>query len=332
MNWYRPIKLANKRNYLLQQGYTHGIADWAIKVSKKHARWLAFLAKKGIVRPGEDDDKLKSALKLFEIKKRFLPEEKRDINQYKSYAELVKTLEPYSEQVGKREETRNLQQEGAKIILEKDGWTVVKITTPEAAAKLLRGTEYCVKDPKFFEMYSPPVFYLFFLKGKMNCLVHYGSDQFKNIYDQEVSVQKKYYLIQLLSSVTGETISNNAEFAYGYAKDIMKGPFPKGEKAISTDTQLSYWYAHDVLKGRFPEGENAISQSGSYSFHYAYNILNGRFPEGEKAISGSRVSSNAYINLLNRLGIMVPEMFKEIDIQPLSYEEFEKKDYADELV
>jgi hypothetical protein len=46
--------------------------------------------------------------------------------------------------------------------------------------------------------------------------------------------------------------------AYWYAKDVLKGRFPEGEKAIATDPVVSYAYARDVLKARFQEGEVAI--------------------------------------------------------------------------
>ena len=87
--------------------------------------------------------------------------------------------------------------------------------------------------------------------------------------------------------MTIEEITTNSQNAYNYAKDILKGPFPEGEKAIATNAHYSYYYAKDILKGPFPEGEKAIATNSQNAYYYAKNILKGPFPEGEKAIATS---------------------------------------------
>jgi hypothetical protein len=72
--------------------------------------------------------------------------------------------------------------------------------------------------------------------------------------------------------------------------DILKGPFPLGEKAIAQVAYYSYDYAAYILKGPFELGEKAIATSASYSYasysyDYAKNVLKGPFPLGEPAIA-----------------------------------------------
>ena len=81
-------------------------------------------------------------------------------------------------------------------------------------------------------------------------------------------------------------IARSPEYAYRYAKYVIKGRFPEGEKAIASNTTYAYHYAKDVINGRFPEGEKAIAKSAFYSYYYAIITIRGRFPAGEKAIAG----------------------------------------------
>jgi hypothetical protein len=77
------------------------------------------------------------------------------------------------------------------------------------------------------------------------------------------------------------------EFAYDYAKDVIKGRFPEGEQAIAKSSKYAYMYAKDVIKGRWPEGEAAIAKHAWWSYGYAIHVIKERFPAGEEAISYS---------------------------------------------
>jgi len=82
---------------------------------------------------------------------------------------------------------------------------------------------------------------------------------------------------------------------YRYARDVIKGRFPEGEKIIAKFARYSCWYATEVLRSRFPEGEKVISEDAQYSFWYAKNLIKGRFPEGEETISrGQECWANMY--------------------------------------
>lgn len=79
-------------------------------------------------------------------------------------------------------------------------------------------------------------------------------------------------------------VVNSAEHSYTYAKDVIKGRFLPGEKAISLDAEFSHYYALDVIKGRFPPGEKAISENTIYSYYYAKDVIKGPWPPGEEVI------------------------------------------------
>ena len=72
-------------------------------------------------------------------------------------------------------------------------------------------------------------------------------------------------------------ISKDAYCAYYYAKDILRGPFPKGEEAISKDAQCAYWYAETILECPFAFGEAAIAKDAKYARWYAKDVLKADF-------------------------------------------------------
>jgi lambda repressor-like predicted transcriptional regulator len=91
-----------------------------------------------------------------------------------------------------------------------------------------------------------------------------------------------------------DVISQNCEWSFDYAKYVIKVPFPKGEKVISQDAEYSYYYAKNVIKGPWPKGEDAISKNALLSYYYAKNVIKGPWPKGEDAISQDDYWSSRY--------------------------------------
>jgi hypothetical protein len=106
-------------------------------------------------------------------------------------------------------------------------------------------------------------------------------------YDTHISPKEAYYRLRYgdKDPILVKAVAKDTRYAYFYAHDILKGPFPLGEPAIAKDTTYAYWYARDVLKGPFPLGEPEIAEDQVRSFYYARNILEGPFPLGEPAIA-----------------------------------------------
>ena len=80
-------------------------------------------------------------------------------------------------------------------------------------------------------------------------------------------------------------IAKDAFFAYLYAKNVLKGPFPAGEEAIAKDYAYAYYYARDVLKGPFPLGEAAIAKSAFFTIQFTQNILKKDFYLNDELIA-----------------------------------------------
>jgi hypothetical protein len=177
MSMRRRNPLSNKRRFFLEETYARryrldtdslkGVSektvadrkaelsrllDWLSEadpsVSGKYAMWIAKLHKKQLIQFPEDIEKINDRLQKFEKVKHLLPVEKRDINHYKTYGDLARVLDEHSG-VGVREAVRVATAEGQEVIFDKGKYRVIKVTTLEAASKLARNTEWCVKDPKW---------------------------------------------------------------------------------------------------------------------------------------------------------------------------------------
>lgn len=102
-------------------------------------------------------------------------------------------------------------------------------------------------------------------------------------------------------------ISTNAQTAYDYARNVIKGRWPEGEGAISKDPGMALAYAKNVVKGRWPDGEEAIRGNAQSAYKYAQDIVGGRWPEGEKAINKNRHYAYQYAKFIG----LYPKEFEE---------------------
>ena len=93
-------------------------------------------------------------------------------------------------------------------------------------------------------------------------------------------------------------ISQDANYSYWYADNVLQARFVLGEKIISTSAEYSCWYSRSVLKSRFEIGEEIISKDYYYSVQYAVDVIKGRFELGEEAISRSPGYSYIYLKYL----------------------------------
>ena len=81
-------------------------------------------------------------------------------------------------------------------------------------------------------------------------------------------------------------IAKDTKWAYGYAHFVIKKPWPPGEKAIAGDAESAYRYARQVIKGPWRPGEAAIAGRAKWAYYYALDVM-GKWPPGESAIAGS---------------------------------------------
>jgi len=170
----------------------------------KYITWILQMIKGGSIRGEEDYDKTKSRLVQFERLKR-IPNYigSRDINQYKTYGELAHAINANLSVKSKGEQIRTAEMAGVDWIAEQGDWTMYLVNTPEAASKLFRETDWCIKDPKWFNQYKDKNFY--YITQKQQKLYNdrsYGQDVMTlpsdvNVYDTPESPQLNKHIVEL---------------------------------------------------------------------------------------------------------------------------------------
>ena len=104
------------------------------------------------------------------------------------------------------------------------------------------------------------------------------------------------------------------DWAYHYARDVIKGRWPEGEPAIATHPGYVYLYAKDVIRGRWPEAEAAIATNPKLAYHYAKDVIGGRWPEAEATIAKIPVWAGMYA--IDVIGGRWPEVEAAIATEP----------------
>jgi hypothetical protein len=166
------------------------MAEWALSINTKYSSWIAKLLKNNTVIQGEDDLKIKERLEEFEqlLNSPNFPKNLRDINRYETFGALAKIVEENSDNKSKSQTFKDQAVAGSRKVYDDGKIVVLKITTPEAGATLCKGTDWCVKDPKYGRDYldDGPI-YLFYINGDRSVLVHTHSTHIKDIYDDPLT-------------------------------------------------------------------------------------------------------------------------------------------------
>ena len=126
---------------------------------------------------------------------------------------------------------------------------------------------------------------------------YYATQLIKNVKNRKSTPLSwiKYEREKYVGSPEKEkAIVSDPYYAYHYAVDVIRGPWPEGEKAIASNPEYAYRYAQDVIQGPWPEGEKAIASDPKYAFYYARDVIQGPWPEGEKAIASDYWQADAY--------------------------------------
>lgn len=161
--------------------------------------WIARLAiKNQAENRTEDFDRLSQDLQNFE---QFKPQlEKKDINQYKSFAEVFTAIEPFLKPRKKTADEKKAERELAKkqqaradivdVYTGQEGW--IKIPTTQAAAKYLgQNTRWCTAATKnnMFDEYnkSDKLFVIYDKASSARYQLHVHSGQFMDVKDSPVN-------------------------------------------------------------------------------------------------------------------------------------------------
>jgi len=319
---------ALSRKYKIHFLYVEDIAQYDPTPNKQYLDWLTKqFVLSNLVFP-EDGEKCIHTLSSFIQKRQVLKNNHLpvDINKYKTLGEIQKKLDEVSGINTKRHQVKVNTEHGQRVVIDQPPYKVVEITTPEAAAKLCRDTEWCIKDPKYFNGYemgpNNPV-YLILKNGVKYGLLHNQTNQFRDVYDNaldlkdyknteilmmlhDAGINVKTFALKLLKSmdiyeneklfilkaIPKEEIINSPEMSYFYARNILDGRFPEGEPAIMTDFHYLFHYAYNVIQGRWPEAEPIVLKDFRNAFEYAQHIIKGRWPELENILLNNIDSIN----------------------------------------
>lgn len=141
-----------------------------------------------------------------------------DINQYKSFEELKNKVDQILGETGgytsKRNEEKTKAEEGIKKLDQDGDLELYLVNTPEAAAEAFRFTDWCVKDPKFYESYAKidPNFY-YFKKGGTPYLLLHASD-YKDAADNRPSEDQLLDIRKLLQKNNLLTLNGPVSLLY----------------------------------------------------------------------------------------------------------------------
>ena len=291
--------------YKLDQEVMDSILDTDPTPNGEYLEWIIGRLRNHKLRLPEDSGILKPALKNFhELKNRRVFKDSRDIRTYKSPGDLYKTLEKYKEKGDETSDiTKRLEKagDGFSVAVRGPDYVWYKITKPEAACALGSGTSWCTVHRKYSEHYlADGPLYMLYKNGKPVAQVHFESEQFMDMYDNELyksignitRFKVAQYLTELnhLASATLEYLPS--EYLHALSADN-----PKLLRIVKTEPDLAYEYAKEVVGGRWPEGEDIIATDPAKSILYAGNVLDDRFPKGEdtilKSLSGGWMGAYA---------------------------------------
>jgi hypothetical protein len=200
--------------------------------NSEYITWILRMLKKGIINGEEDSDKVKERLLTFtELKRKpQFPKDKRDINVYKTYGDLAETLDEYQGIKTKGEVKRESLEEGIEFIdsssgEEGKGTNLYIVTTEEAAAKHFRQTDWCVKDPRFFNNYGPP-YYFFTEDGEPKTLLHLNSNQCMDVRDRPTDLDREEKELMESEKMTNYVMENdNSDAALSFYTEKVGGGY-----------------------------------------------------------------------------------------------------------
>ncbi len=215
----------------------------------KYIPWIARQVATGNIRLPEDIDKVKMRLSEFDTHKQASKAKfPKDINQYKSFGDLAKTMNKHlgPEDTGfsgsflrsLSPSDYNTAKDGTEVVYQGkmpeggdskfggitwdalkygdgggsgDGWEIIKVKSPEASAILCHGTDWCVKDPAWSAGYlKRGPFYMIANKGKREALFHADSGQFMDPTDSSMKAEKRAYYQPLGIKIAEDMMSDLA--------------------------------------------------------------------------------------------------------------------------
>ncbi len=164
-------------------------------IHKKNVQWMLniVLSGKSFV---EDLDKATQYLEVYEKVKRLLSIEQRDINKYKSFADLYTVIEPLQLEQSKRELDRQVDAEmhgQAEVLYNSATYKILTPLTKAAACYFGTNTQWCTaatRTTNLFDSYNnkSPLYIILDKANNRRWQYHFATGQFTNERDQQIDV------------------------------------------------------------------------------------------------------------------------------------------------
>lgn len=165
--------------------------------SGEYVPWLLKLVKTKDVRLPEDAEKLNELLVVFHHYKRRFPPELRDINRYKSHADLYKAIR----QLFPTTDDGLVLDENFKLVGEVPPYSLYEVTDRKTVQKMGKNTNWCTKAKEVAEEYlKQGPLYLILMNGEKFGQVHFETAEVKDLENKTIASETGL-LRRLLKSV-----------------------------------------------------------------------------------------------------------------------------------
>lgn len=211
---------------------------------KSHVPWLAKLLKAGRIRLPEDAARSKRVLRRLEDLKtqRVITGEPANISRHQSLGDVEDLLALYKGRQSKESAWRAGEAVGEEQVIDDPPYSVLKIATPEVAAKLCRGTQYCVKDPRWSKSYlARGALYLVLKDGERVALLHGPTGSAKDPSDRDLQPAQQEELAPLAWRLFGKP--EDTEVSSGVlGAMIARHPSATRDDAKKLGSHAMHWW------------------------------------------------------------------------------------------
>jgi hypothetical protein len=257
--------------------------------NKQYVEWLARQYIRSQFRL-EDHPRVNDVLVKFEQIKNKL--DQRDINKYtfRSLEEIID--KEFNVKLSTRSDETDVP--GANNLYNGPLGRLDVPITVKASKILGKGTKWCTAAEKnnMFEQYNEQgPLYVWRDKSGDKYQFHFETKQFMDSRDNTIPHDQLMYfrtkhpvLLKLFRKIETTYLSDASE-VFEYARDVIKGKWPAGEKVLMNTPRWAFLYSRDVLHRRWKEGETIIATSPAHATLYAMYVLDGRFREAEPVIA-----------------------------------------------
>jgi hypothetical protein len=150
---------------------------------------------------------------------RFIQEGKKDLNSVSNYKELydlIQEARPLYKAWQEKQEQGDAEK-GKEVLLDDQNWQVIAIHNKGAACQLGKGTDWCTAAPglNYFKQYykpNDPLFYILAKSDGEKYQFHFGTGQFMDKNDSQVSDEVEGAIMKVLAKV----VKDKYDIAYNY--------------------------------------------------------------------------------------------------------------------